>query len=370
MTLRRKKHLSVLMNNQKTSEVKPTVRRKSVRFIEIADKAGVSVATVDRVLNERGSVSDAARAKVLKAAKELAVPRTLPSFRHRQCNLMVVLPRSKKPFWERIDLAFRNAVKCLPKNIVLHRVFLEDDNEDALISALQNPLFKRDGVIIAAVISDKVKHCLDAVMKQGKHVVTFITDISSLPPHPFCGIDNCAAGRTAGYLMGRAFSDAKRILVLQGNDWYQAHVERVAGFKEVFQSLHPNADITVKITRERPEISRIAILEALSKGHLDGVYDTGNSSSSIAYHIRKQASPPCWIGHENDVEHTSLLKEGLLEFVLDQDPDGQVQAALAHMLRLCNVSEYQLAIPKIELRVYCRHNLPTESSSDAYIKPF
>lgn len=170
--------------------------------------------------------------------------------------------------------------------------------------------------------------------------------------------------------MGRAFSDAKRILVLQGNDWYQAHVERVAGFKEVFQSLHPNADITVKITRERPEISRIAILEALAKGHLDGVYDTGNSSTSIAHHIRKQATSPCWIGHENDVEHTSLLKEGLLEFVLDQDPEGQVQAALAHMLRLCNVSEYQLAIPKIELRVYCRHNLPTESSSDAYIKTF
>ena len=40
-------------------------------LIQIADKAGVSIATVSRILNETGQVSPATRQKVLHAIREL-----------------------------------------------------------------------------------------------------------------------------------------------------------------------------------------------------------------------------------------------------------------------------------------------------------
>jgi hypothetical protein len=69
----------------------PPRRKKTARFVEIA-AAGVSVATVDRVLNERGSVSATARAKVVAAARELAVPRLLPDTRHGLIHIDILLP--------------------------------------------------------------------------------------------------------------------------------------------------------------------------------------------------------------------------------------------------------------------------------------
>jgi transcriptional regulator with XRE-family HTH domain len=47
----------------------PRRRKRTARFIEIAELAGVSASTVDRVLNERGSVSAAARERVVAAAR-------------------------------------------------------------------------------------------------------------------------------------------------------------------------------------------------------------------------------------------------------------------------------------------------------------
>ncbi|ENB9663692.1 MULTISPECIES: helix-turn-helix domain-containing protein [Pseudomonas] len=49
---------------------------------DVAQLAGVSLSTVDRVLNERGSVSDSKRRKVLQAAQVLGLKRLLPSALH------------------------------------------------------------------------------------------------------------------------------------------------------------------------------------------------------------------------------------------------------------------------------------------------
>lgn len=41
-----------------------------LRLVDVAEKAGVSVNTVSRVLNNRGYISDATREKVLKTIEE------------------------------------------------------------------------------------------------------------------------------------------------------------------------------------------------------------------------------------------------------------------------------------------------------------
>ncbi|WP_325090486.1 LacI family DNA-binding transcriptional regulator, partial [Burkholderia contaminans] len=63
-------------------ESRPRWRKRTARFNEIAALAGVSTTTVDRVLNERGSVSAQARERVVAAARLFGVPRQLPDTRH------------------------------------------------------------------------------------------------------------------------------------------------------------------------------------------------------------------------------------------------------------------------------------------------
>jgi LacI family transcriptional regulator len=62
---------------------------KNMSLAMLARQIGVGVATVDRVLNERGGVSPQTTRKVLQAAREAGLKRILPedanlSGQHRQ----------------------------------------------------------------------------------------------------------------------------------------------------------------------------------------------------------------------------------------------------------------------------------------------
>ena len=57
-------------------EIAPRLRAR-VKLKDVAERAGVGIATVDRVLNERGSVSPEITRRVIEAARELRLPRDL-----------------------------------------------------------------------------------------------------------------------------------------------------------------------------------------------------------------------------------------------------------------------------------------------------
>ncbi len=54
---------------------------KSISLAALAKRIGVGVATVDRVLNERGGVSPETTRRVLQAAREAGLKRILPEER-------------------------------------------------------------------------------------------------------------------------------------------------------------------------------------------------------------------------------------------------------------------------------------------------
>jgi LacI family transcriptional regulator len=108
-------------------------RKRSPRFLEIAAEAGVSASTVDRVLNERGSVSEQARRKVVAAALKLGVPRILPSTAHELIHIDVLLPDNRTPFFMRLRSALARACSILDKRIVVHRHIVRETDDSLLI---------------------------------------------------------------------------------------------------------------------------------------------------------------------------------------------------------------------------------------------
>ena len=67
-----------------------TTLPRKVRLEDIAKHAGVGIATVDRVLNERGGVSERTVARVLNSARELGTKRVLPTGNRRQLSIEAV----------------------------------------------------------------------------------------------------------------------------------------------------------------------------------------------------------------------------------------------------------------------------------------
>jgi len=180
----------------------PARRKKTARFAEIAALAGVSISTVDRVLNERDTASVRTREKVVQAARQLGVPRLLPETRHGLLHIDIVLPDNTTPFFQRLNLALQRGVAMLDKRLVVHRLWTPEPDEAALVRAIGPRRYRRQALIVAAPDTLAVRAALQAAHARGEHVTMVVTQVSDVPQADYVGIDNRAAGRTAGYLLG------------------------------------------------------------------------------------------------------------------------------------------------------------------------
>ena len=74
----------------------------------------------------------------------------------------------------------------------------------------------------------------------GTYVVTLVSDVPGSRRHHYIGIDNVAAGRTAGSLMGRFVrTRAGKIGVIAGSQSLRDHAERIFGFNQVMSLEYP-----------------------------------------------------------------------------------------------------------------------------------
>ena len=177
-------------------------RKRGARFVEIAIEAGVSTATVNRVLNERGSVSDTARERVIAAARRLDVRRVLPDTRHGLIHIDVLLSHGDTPFFRRLDAALQRSAQMLDKRIVLHRLIVPE-SDLSVVEAISRSRYKRSGLIVTAHDTMPIREALATVIERGEPVITLMTDLAEVARLQFAGIDNVRAGRTAGYFMRR-----------------------------------------------------------------------------------------------------------------------------------------------------------------------
>ena len=97
--------------------------KNRTRFIDIAKKAGVGIATVDRVLNERGSVSERTTKIVLEAARELQINRLLPQSNRRRLYVEAIFCRNQSTHYSRLNDALQTVSDIVDFPISVYRTF-------------------------------------------------------------------------------------------------------------------------------------------------------------------------------------------------------------------------------------------------------
>jgi LacI family transcriptional regulator len=173
-------------------------RKRTARFVEIAELAGVSPSTVDRVLNERGSVSAAARERVVAAARELALPRLLPETRHGLVHVDVLLPESDAPFFRRLDQALQRAMQMLDRRVIVHRLALPPADDTAITAAIAQPRYRRAALIVTTHDTARVRDALASAIERDETVVTMVTDIADVARLHYTGARDAPLAITSG----------------------------------------------------------------------------------------------------------------------------------------------------------------------------
>ena len=174
--------------------MKPTVH-------DIAERAGVSLATIDRVLNMRPGVHAATRARVEAAIAELGYVRDIAAAnlaKGRNYSMIFILPGNDNSFMATLRAEVRAAAsRSHLERTAIRVIEVPPFNAAALTEALEVARREKpSGVAFVATDSEDVAEAADRLAEDGIATVTLVSDLSGSRRDHYAGVDNVAAGRT------------------------------------------------------------------------------------------------------------------------------------------------------------------------------
>ncbi len=236
-------------------------------------------------------------------------------------------------------------------------------NPVALADALESLVGRYDGVAVVALDHQSVRAAIDDLVAGGTHVVTLVSDVPGSRRHHYVGIDNVAAGRTAGALIGRFACGRKgKVGVVAGSQSLRDHAERVFGFNQVISLEYPwlatlsaveggdqdeaNEALTVKLIADYPDLVGLYNVGAGTPGVLKALADAGREADVV------------FIAHDlTPVTRRGLLR-GALDAVIVQDPGHEARSAIRVLLSLARREPILAEQEKIRVEIVMRDNLP------------
>jgi LacI family transcriptional regulator len=341
----------------------PDKERKKITMTQVAKVAGVGTATVDRVLNDRGNVSEEVSKRVLQAARELGIRRLLPQSHRRLIRIGVILARPELPLIARMGFEFRRLSSSLDRSIVIHRAMLEDERPESFAKALGKT--NCDAVVSYMPDHPLVHAAVAGLNARGIPVVTVISDVAGSARIGYAGTDHYKAGRSAGYFLTRMGRQPGPIVILCNHLGFQSHADRVRGISDFLKAKAPTwhlAEIVEGLDdRDRSELG----LRAAFKRYSDTValYNVGAANIAVAKAIRANIlnARPVFVGHELTRHTAEFLREGLMSITIDQSPEQQVQKAVNLILRHFSFNDDQTSLPidaEVPTVLYGPENIP------------
>ncbi len=255
---------------------------------DIAREAGVSLATVDRVLNARPRVREQSVKLVQDAVEKLGYVRDVSAAnlaKRREYRFAFVIPDNKSQFVATISNALNDVRKTpSPDRIRVETVLVPVDDPNATARILLGLIAdKFHGVSIMCPESPQVRDAVTRLKQAGLAVLAMISDLPSSARDHFVGVDNVAAGRTAGALMGRFLGQKSgKVLVISGSLASRDSIERRFGFDGILSERFPTLDVLPTIESHHDGHRLISNVRHVMSTHKNiiGIYALGGGNAA------------------------------------------------------------------------------------------
>jgi LacI family transcriptional regulator len=335
-------------------------RRKSRLGLEdVARRAGVGLATVDRVLNERGSVSAETERRVIEAARELGLRRVLPMPHVRQIRIEVMLAQPVTPFMRRLTQAMGQVAATLDRSIVVLRTGIDMLRDPASV-APRIAGCRADGIIIYCEEHPANVAAIAGSAAAGRPVICVVTDVPDSPRAAYVGIDHAKAGRTAGFFVAKMGAGAGSALILSTSTGFRAHRQRIDGFCDALAQRRPAVTVSPVMTSGDDQERAYHLLTQALRRTPDAVavYNTGGANRAVAQAIRDAGRYDnlLFVGHELTDESAALLRDGSMTVVIDQAPELQARRSIDLMLGRLGVTPAETMAGEIAFTLHTAEN--------------
>ncbi|KSV72592.1 LacI family DNA-binding transcriptional regulator [Ensifer sp. ENS03] len=337
---------------------------------DIAARAGVSLATVDRVLNNRPGVRGVTRDKVERAIEALGYVRDVAAAnlaKSRIYPLIFILPEGDNTFMRGLAAEVeaakaRSAVERTAITVLSVRAF----DPEALAAALHKArALDPAGVAVVAIDAPEVVSAVDALREDGVAVVTLVSDLPGSSRDHFAGVDNVAAGRTAGTLMGRFLGGRNGpVAIVAGSMLVRDHRDRLEGFGAAMAESAPGRRLlpVVEGHDDPAEVDRLVSNLLADQPELAGIYSLGAGNRGLIAALEKagREKAVCAIAHELTPHSRAALLSGTLDALLNQDGGHEVRSAIRVLKARADGLSVIGAQERIRIEIFLKDNLPVD----------
>jgi LacI family transcriptional regulator, galactose operon repressor len=335
---------------------------------DLAKAAGVSLATVDRVLNSRRGVRQDTVERVQKAIKEIDFVRDIAAAnlaRGKDYHLAFLLPDHDDEFINLIQVTLTETNRSMAHERTRISTIRAPANDPHKVASALDLLSERhvDGVAVMVPETPHVRDAIARLKARGIAVVAFISNQPSAEIAYFVGVDNAAAGRTAGQLMAR-FTGEKQGSVLVITESMQARdsQERRLGFDAVIAKYAPRLHVrpTMETYGDADRTARIVRAALRCQPSVIGIYLMHHDIKETMQAIAAYGEPrkTVLIGHELTPHTRACLVDDQMDAVITQDVGHLVRSSIRVLRAKITQFGTVASQERIRIEIILRENMP------------
>ena len=333
---------------------------------DLAEAAGLSVATVNRVLSSAANVRLATRERVQQAAEAIgfygvgSIQARVAAARPR-LRFGILLLQPHRPFYRNIARAMEDAaLSATGAEVELQIEFLEDLSPQNVADRALALATDCNAICVTSAVHPVVTDALERIQSQGIPVFAFVSQISVTGQMSYIGLDNWKVGRTSAWAFANICKTPGKIGILMGNPRYRNQEMNETGFRSYFREHAPDFTLLEPISTFESSAVAQEMTEKLLIDHPDlaGLYISGGGIRGALTALRAsgKAGKMVVVGYDLTEVTRAALLDGTMTLVISHPLGALARDAIDGMIRACaSPGSNQTSIVPFE--IFTRENI-------------
>ena len=298
---------------------RPTIR-------DLANEAGVSVATVNRVLAGSSSVKQGTMQRVKDAARNIgfygmgAIEGRMAAARPR-FRFGFVLHQPSRAFYRNLGLALEAAAERADTAVIdVEIAYIETLSPQNIATKMLELAGRCDAIGVVAQVHPTIIHAVETIEQMGKPVFALISQLATTGGVPYVGCDGWKVGRTAGWAFDHLCKEKGKLGILIGNPRYRCQEMNESGFRSYFREHATDFTILEPLmTFESTAVAQEMTEKMLQE--IAGLRSSGRAGKVVL------------VGYELMDTTREALLDGTMTFVIGHPLPKLADVTLAGMMR-------------------------------------
>jgi LacI family transcriptional regulator len=311
---------------------------------DVAKRAGLSTATVDRAINGRHFVREETLKRVYEASTALGYHGTslikqrlkeeLPQYRLGFLLLGEVHSAFFRVLGQRLEEATSETWNCRGISKI---GFLDWQAPSRAAEQLREMGKQSHAIAAVAVDHPTITTAVAALRAAGVPVFSLLTDFAQGVRESYVGLNNRKAGRTAAWLIAKTAQKPGKVAILVGSSRFHGHEMREIGFRAYFREHAPQFEvIDTLVNPGSVDLAYDATRDLLRRyPDLVGLNVAGFGPEGVIRALRdaKMAGRLTAVCNENTPESAEALIDEIMTMVIDTPLDRLCRELVLLMTR-------------------------------------